>query len=121
MSEERRCPVYYQSMMYSKPPCDGKIIRKEVVLSSEETIGDLHGPKELEGGYTEEEKVVYYIYECENGHALVRPEWWADVPIVPTGTIAIRGSKEHPEWYIDGDRYITNKPPRYAYLKKKEE
>ena len=118
MSEERTCPIYYETMMYKKPPCGGKILRKEQILSSEEVIGDLYGPKELEGGYTEEEKVLYYIYECENGHALVRPDWWADVPIVPTGTIVIHGSKEHPEWYKEGNRGITNKPPGYSYLKK---
>lgn len=109
--EERKCPVFYETGLYKRPPCNAKILKKEPIISSEEGIGHLHGPKDMKGGRTGEDEVLYYIYECEKGHALVRPVWWADVPIVPSGTIAIYGSKEHPEWYREGERPVTNKPP----------
>ncbi|MDY6966505.1 MAG: hypothetical protein SVM80_11170 [Halobacteriota archaeon] len=114
MSEvkETRCPVFYETTLYKRPPCNGKIIRREPIISSEETIGQLRGSKDIRGGRTGEgNEVPYYIYECENGHALVRPEWYADVPTVPAGTIGIHGSKEHPEWYREGERPVKNIPP----------
>ena len=109
--EQRRCPVFYETSLYKQPPCEGKILRKEAITSSEEGIGHLVGPKDMRGGRTGENDVPYYIYECENRHALVRPVWWANVPEVPVGTISIFGCKQHPEWYRDGERPVSNSPP----------
>ncbi|MDY6964835.1 MAG: hypothetical protein SVM80_02530 [Halobacteriota archaeon] len=112
MAEERTCPVFFETKMYKRPPCGAKIVQKEPILSSERVVGHISGPKDIKGCRTGEEDDLYYIYECENGHALVRPDWWADVPVVAPGTIVVGGFKEHPEWYLE-DRTIKIKPPKW--------
>ena len=100
MSEERRCPIFWESKMHKVPPCNGKILQKEPVFASEKLAGQIYGLKNI-GGRAAEEKVPYYIYECEHGHLLSRPEGWADVPTVPPGTIksVYGGINRPPKWY----------------------
>ena len=94
---------------------NAKFVKKEPVLSSESVIGQIKGPKDLKGSRTGEEEVPYYIYECEKGHLICRPKWYADVKVVPVGTLTAPGFKEHPEWYREGLREganrIINRPP----------
>jgi len=86
--EERTCPIVYETMMYKRPLCGGKILRREPVFSRKGYLDDIKGPEKWEGGRIKlEELVPYYMYECEYGHLLYRPSWWADVPTVPQGTI----------------------------------
>lgn len=104
MSEERRCPVYYKSLLYEKPPCDGKILRKEPLISSEGVIGHISGAKNFYHNRTGDETCFYYLYVCENGHIVYRPDWWADVPIVSPGTIKSAEKwgetiNKTPKWY----------------------
>lgn len=110
MSEEkRRCPVFWETKMYKVPRCNAKILRKEPAFTSEKMVGQIHGQKMLGENtkvwtlFAVEEKVPYYIYECEQGHLLSRPEGWADVPIVPPGTIKSvhGGTNRPPKWYQD--------------------
>ena len=105
------CPVVYETRLYKRPRCGANFVRREPILSSESMIGHLKGPKNIKGCRTGEDEVLYYMYECENGHLVNRPEWYADVPTVPVGTITARGDKEHPEWYREGIREIRNRPP----------
>ena len=107
MVEKRKCPVFWETKMYKVPRCDGKILRKEPAFTSEKIAGQIYGQKMLGANdkvwklYAIEEKVPYYIYECEHGHLLSRPEEWADVPIVPPGTIksVYGGINRQPKWY----------------------
>lgn len=107
MSEERKCPVYYKTLLLEKPPCDGKILRKEPLISSEGVIGHIGGAKNIFHNRTGDETCKYYLYECENGHILTRPDWWADVPIVSPGTIKSAEKwgggtvNRQPKWYLD--------------------
>ena len=88
MSEERTCPLWYETKINKRPPCGAKIVRREPVESPKRYLTDILGPKEWEGGRIKlEEMIPYYIYQCEKGHLIYRPEWWADVPTVPQGTI----------------------------------
>ena len=105
MAEEKKCPVYYKSILYDKPPCDGKILRREPLISSERVIGHISGATNIFHNRTGDETCPYYLYECENGHILTRPDWWADVETVPPGTIksgeAWGGTiNKQPEWYL---------------------
>ena len=103
MSEERRCPVLWRTVLYNKPMCNGRITRREPLLGSEKVIGQMESTKDFKGGRVGEGRVSHYIYECENGHILERPEWWADVPTVPPGTITAKfgiTNKPH-KWYIE--------------------
>ncbi len=91
MSEERTCPIWYKTKLNgSDEPCGGKILRKEPAMSLEKDVGQIKGPNDLTGGYTKEELVPYYLYECEHGHILNKPGWWADVEEVPPGTVKSR-------------------------------
>lgn len=88
MGEEKTCPFWYKTKLHNKPPCGAKIIRREPVYSKKRYVDDILGPKEWEGGRLRlEEMIPYFMYECEHGHLVYRPEWWADVPTVPQGTI----------------------------------
>ena len=89
MSEETKCPVFRETRLFKIPICDGKIKRREPLLSLEDIVGHIVGPDEKGSARTDEEEAssYYYIYECEHGHTLVRPDKWADVPTVPPGTI----------------------------------
>ncbi|MDY6966277.1 MAG: hypothetical protein SVM80_09985 [Halobacteriota archaeon] len=110
MSDETRCPVHIKTRLYSAPQCNGKILRREPALASEKIVGHIFGPNKIRGGSRiTEERVPYYLYECEKGHILNRPEWWADVPTVPPGTIKTSPNKAHPEWYRDKERAMVNK------------
>ena len=113
MAEERKCPVFFETKLYKNPPCGAKILRKEPVLSSERVVGHISGPKDIKGCRTGEDDDLYYIYECEKGHALVRPDWWADVPIVPPETIEIVPNKDHPEWYLNEGSSIKVISPKW--------
>ena len=55
----------------------------------------------VRGGYTEESDVPFFLYECEKGHKLSRPDGWADVPEVPPGTIkSMYGEQiKLPQWF----------------------
>lgn len=101
MNNERTCPVHLETKLYKASPCGGKILRKEPVLSPKRLIGHIYGPKNIEGGRAGEKRVLYYLYECENGHIINRPDWWANVPMVPPGTIkSIHGTVVTPyDWY----------------------
>lgn len=85
--EEKKCPVFCRSKIYSNPPCNAKIFRKEPVIPSEQKMGPIYGPTNVKEARTTDKKVPYYLYECEHGHILNRPEKWANVPTVPPGTI----------------------------------
>lgn len=100
--EEKKCPVIWETKLH-KSECSAKILQKEVVLSSEEKVGQVSGPKDFKGSRTGEETCKYYLYQCEKGHLLIRPEYWADVPIVPPGTMTSipHGIVNKPhEWYL---------------------
>ena len=103
MTEERKCPVLWRTALYTKPTCNAKIIRREPLLGSEYVIGQVKSTKDFKGGRVGEEKVPQYVYECENGHLLERPDWWADVPTVPPGTVSTTrigiSNKPH-KWYV---------------------
>jgi hypothetical protein len=101
MPVERRCTVSLETKMYKTEPCNGRILRREPVISSEAALEYIHGPKDIKEG--KGGSVRYYLYECENGHILNRPEGWADVPTVPPGTIkSIHGTVNKPQkWYLD--------------------
>lgn len=90
MSEEIKCPVFRETKLYKTPICNAKILRKEPLLSLEDIVGQIIGPNVGGSAKTDEEKASsrYYTYECEQGHTLIRPEEWANVPIVPPGTIS---------------------------------
>jgi hypothetical protein len=111
-----RCPVFWKTKRYEYK-CNAKIIRKEPLISSEMSVAHVVGPVVITGCRTGEESVPYYFYECENGHLLCRPDWWADVPIVPPGTIEAKQLhlEEHPEWYLKERRGKTmvNIQPRW--------
>jgi len=99
MSEEKRCPVYIKTSMYNYE-CNAKILKREPLLSHDRVLSRVLGPIDLRGSRTEEGDCLYYSYICENGHILNRPDWWADVPIVPPGTLSGQGIKNTPHgWY----------------------
>jgi len=89
--------------MHKVPRCNAKIIRKEPLFSSEKRIGPIKGPKDIRGALRDEGFIDYFIYECENGHVLNRPDGWADVPKVPSGTIKTEsGIVNRPYlWYVE--------------------
>ncbi|MDY6966275.1 MAG: hypothetical protein SVM80_09975 [Halobacteriota archaeon] len=106
MGDEKICPAHFGTKLY-KYDCGGKILRREPLISSDEMLGKITGLKNFEGDAWELEKLAeiipYYLYECENGHILTRPDGWADVPTVPPGTIKCRfgwGNKQH-HWYYN--------------------
>ncbi|MDY6965345.1 MAG: hypothetical protein SVM80_05160 [Halobacteriota archaeon] len=104
MGEEKRCPVFRETILCKVPICDAKILRREPLLSLEDIVGQIVGPKQQGFAKTDEEEASsrYYTYECEKGHTLIRPEEWADVPKVPPGTIQSGryGIKNTPaQWY----------------------
>ena len=102
MSEERKCPVFHGTSLYKSPACNGKILKKEPILSPEKIVGHLYGPKDMRGGRTGEDDVFYYLYVCENDHTFIRPDWWADVPIVTPGTVSAQGIvNKPPKWYLE--------------------
>jgi len=117
--EDRTCPYYLDTKLRKTERCNGKFLSKEPIVSSEPIVGILKGPKDIRGARTGEVNVPYYIFECENGHMMVRPGWFADVPIVPPGTLKAKPFKDHPEWYIKNDE-ITNRPAEW-YQKKSDE
>lgn len=101
--EERLCPINYGTSLFKRPVCAGKIVRREPVLSHDKVIGHIPGPTKIEEARAIDNMVVYFIYQCENGHTFTRPDGWADVPTVPPGTISTTG--------YSGTEGITNKPP----------
>ena len=108
MNEERKCPFFYDTKLHKVPRCNGKIIRMEPLFSSEKRIGSIRGPKDIRGSLRDDGFTNYFIYECENGHVLNRPEGWADVRKVPAGTIKTKSG-------------IVNRPYLwYAKLSEKE-
>jgi len=115
VGEERTCPIQYGTKLFKYPLCGAKIKRREPVLSRDEIIGQIPGPgpKSVQKARALDEVVPDYIYECEDGHAYTRPEWWADVPTVPPGTITLTG--------FSGKSAIVNKPPLwYTELSEEE-
>jgi hypothetical protein len=121
MSEEKKegtCPVFHSSGVYTTERCGAKLIRKEPVLSAERVIGHLYGPKDLGGGYSGREEDYYYMYECEKGHTIHRPNWYADVPIVPPGTMKTRPLFTYKGRKVEGTR---NKLPGWYALLSEEE
>lgn len=112
MAEEKDCPINYGTSLFKRPPCDGKIIRREPVLSHDLVIGHIPGPTKIEEARALDEMVPYYIYECGNGHTFTRPDGWADVPTVAPGTITAMG--------YSGTEVISNKPPLW-YTKLSDE
>ncbi len=112
MTEEIDCPISYGTSLYKRPPCGGKITRREPILSHDLIIGHIPGPTKIEEARALDDMVPYYIYECENGHTFTRPDGWADVPTVPPGTIVSHG-------YFEVGT-ITNKPPLW-YTKLSDE
>ena len=101
--EERLCPINYETRLFKRPPCGGKIVKKEPLLSHDKIIGQIPGPKKIEEARALDEIVPDFIYQCENGHSFTRPDWWADVPVVAPGTISTMG--------YSGSKEIANKPP----------
>lgn len=104
MSEERVCTYYAKdTKLYKSPPCNAKILRRELVLSSEKAVQKINASKSTMGGRVGEEMVSWYLYQCENSHILIRPDGWADVQTVPPGTIkSIDGARNKPpQWYIE--------------------
>jgi len=100
MSEERKCPVFHETSLYKSPPCNAKILKKEPILSPEMIVGRLYGPKDIRGGRTGGDDAFYYLYVCENDHTFVRPDWWADVPVVLPETVSALGIvNKAPKWY----------------------
>lgn len=100
-SDERTCTfLYKETKLYKGAPCNANILRKEPFFSTEESIGHILTPKNTEEWHIGEKKIPAYLYQCENGHILYRPEDWADVPIVPPGTIISRKIiNKQPKWY----------------------
>ena len=103
--KEMTCPIFrgIGTALIKIPECGAKLIRKEPVISSEKMCGHLKGPKDPKGCRTGEDDDDYYYFECENGHVIVRPGWYADVPIVPPGTIKPTPSKSNPDWYTSNE------------------
>ncbi|MHC1566208.1 MAG: hypothetical protein ACXQTD_00300 [Candidatus Syntropharchaeia archaeon] len=113
--KEVRCPKWFKTMKMEVSRCTGKIVRKEPCICPEPELGkigraQLVALKELKGGFSEPEDLVsWWIYECEYGHRFVRAVWWADVEVVPPGTIKTRPIPEInaecgwampvPKWY----------------------
>ena len=112
-TEKRDCPIHYETKLYKRPPCGGKIVRREPVLSHDDIIGQIPGPKNPEEARALADIVPDFIYQCENGHAFTRPEWWADVPTVAPGTISTTG--------FSGTKAIANKPPLWYHELSDEE
>ena len=110
--EEKTCPVFrgIGTSLIKVPECGAKFIRKEPVLSSEKICGHLKGPKDPKGCRTGEDDDYYYYFECENGHVVVRPNWYANVPVVAPGTIKSPQVKEHPEWYAKESDGVSATP-----------
>ena len=82
--------------------CNAKILKREPILSHERVLSHIRGPIDLRGSRTEEGDCPYYLYQCENGHILTRPDWWADVPVVTPGTISGKGIKNTPhKWFSE--------------------
>lgn len=95
--EERTCPFWYETAMRKRPPCGAKIIRREPVVSHKTYLEDIKGPEKWEGGRINlDEMIPYYMYQCEEGHLIYRPAWWADVPTVAQGTIKDKFGKLNP-------------------------
>lgn len=103
VTEKRDCPINYGTSLFKRSICSGKIIKKEPILSHDMVIGHIPGPTKIEEARALDEMVLYYIYQCDNGHTFTRPDGWADVPTVPPGTISTKG--------YSGEEEITNKPP----------
>ena len=106
MAEEKTCPAHFGTKLY-KYECGAKIIRKEPLIGSQEILGAVTGLKNFEGDQWKLGKLAemteYFSYECENGHILTRPLDWADVPIVPPGTIKCRYEWENTQhqWFYE--------------------
>ena len=104
MSDEGRCTFYSKNTkLYKSLPCNAKITRRELVLSSEKAVKKIDASKSTMGGRVGEEMVSWYLYQCEGGHILIRPDGWADVPTVPPGTIkSIDGARNKPpQWFTE--------------------
>lgn len=99
--EEKKCTFYHkETKLHKGTPCNGKILRKEACFSTEESIGHIFTPKNTKKWHVGEENSPAYFYQCENGHILWRADNWADVPIVPPGTIIGSGIiNKQPKWY----------------------
>lgn len=105
MVEEAKCTYYLKDTKLHKGiQCEAKIVKKEPVLSSEEFIGKIAGAKKTLGGELKGDPVPQYLYQCENGHILYRPEQWADVPEVAPGEIesTYGTTNKQPKWSFKG-------------------
>ncbi len=119
---EQTCPVFRgtATALITIPECCAKLIKKEPLISSEKICGHLIGPEDPKGCRTGEKDDEYYYFECEKGHVIVRPGWYADVPIVPPGTIKGTPVKDHPEWYIKGEGVAATPHAWYGELTDEE-
>ena len=99
--EERRCTYYYkETKLHKGAPCNAKILRKEPIFSTEKSIGHILTQKNTAEWHAGEEKISAYLYQCENGHILYRPDDWTDAQTVPPGTISGNGIVNRPpKWY----------------------
>ena len=99
--EEKRCTYYYkETRLHRGIPCNANLIKKELFFSTEESIGHILTPKNTMEWHSGDEKIPAYLYQCENGHILFRPDGWADVKTVPPGTISRYGIiNKQPRWY----------------------
>lgn len=105
--KERRCPTF-REMGFFNYKCGAKIIKKTPALASRADFGQFTSEGFLEKKYMPEERykewgfggrtdpksrVPMYIYMCEKGHFWIRPDWWADVPVVSFSEIGMRWKK----------------------------
>ncbi len=105
MDEEPKCTYYYKdTKLHVGTKCEAKIVKKEPILSSEKFVGRINGAVKTTGGELKGDPVNQYLYQCENGHILYRPEQWADVTEVSPGTIkSIYGTtNKQPNWSLEG-------------------
>lgn len=91
------CPFHWYSDM-NQPRCGAKFVKKSPLPSSYPELGQFYSEIWMhERGKTQEEFKKFgfggrtdatktepiFIYYCEKGHYVVRPDWYADVPVAP--------------------------------------
>ena len=89
MNGERLCPCGFDTTI-NKKSCGAKIVEREPLLSGQMEVGQIYGPRLIKGSRTGEDDVPYYVYKCEKGHLITRPDGWAKVPTAPPGTMKTR-------------------------------
>ena len=103
MTEEPKCTYYYKdTKLHKGAQCEAKIVKKEPILSSEKFIGKINGSKKTTGGELKGDPIPYYLYQCEKGHILYRPDNWVDVPEVTPGEIesSYGTVNKQPKWSL---------------------